>query len=198
MPPHVGSRYGFALGVRGDDRVLELTDREPYRYRAHADNRTHLVVQGDTLYTATPRETVALDATTCALRWKFTYRPEEERCAGSSRGVALHDGRIFRGTCDGRMIALDAATGRLLWKNAIAVPQLGESTTAAPLAWLVEEGPVIAYRRGDTVVAANCGDETSEVVLPDVLIAGTRAIELRANLPAQLTPEGALDQPPLD
>ena len=73
-----------------------------------------LVVQGDTLYTATPRETVALDATTCALRWKFTYRPEEERCGGSSRGVALHDGRIFRGTCDGRLIALDAATGRRL------------------------------------------------------------------------------------
>lgn len=94
-----------------------------------------LVVHGDTLYTATPRETVALDATTCALRWQFTYRPEEERCGGSNRGVALHDGRIFRGTCDGRLIALDAATGRLLWKNAIAVPQLGESTTAAPLAW---------------------------------------------------------------
>lgn len=94
-----------------------------------------LVVQGDTIYTATARETVALDATTCELRWKFNYRPEEDRCGGSNRGVALHDGRIFRGTCDGRLIALDAATGRLLWKNAIAVPQLGESTTASPLVW---------------------------------------------------------------
>src|SRR5690606_25505874 len=94
-----------------------------------------LAVQGNILYTATPRETVAPDATTCALRRKFTYRPEEDRCAGSNRGVALHDGRIFRGTCDGRLIALDAATGQLLWKNAIAVPGLGESTTAAPLAW---------------------------------------------------------------
>lgn len=94
-----------------------------------------LIVQGDTLYTATPRETVAIDATTCELRWKFTYRPEEERCGGSNRGVALMDGRLFRGTCDGRLIALDAATGRLLWAHQIAVPQLGESTTAAPLAW---------------------------------------------------------------
>jgi alcohol dehydrogenase (cytochrome c) len=94
-----------------------------------------LIVQGDTLYTGTPRETVALDATTCALRWKYDYRPEDERCGGSSRGVALLDGRIFRGTCDGRLIALDAATGRLLWKTVIASPQLGESTTAAPLAW---------------------------------------------------------------
>ena len=94
-----------------------------------------LIVQGDTIYTGTPRETVALDATTCALRWKFEYRPEEGSCGGSSRGVALLDGRIFRGTCDGRLIALDAATGRLLWKNVIATPLLGESTTAAPLAW---------------------------------------------------------------
>jgi alcohol dehydrogenase (cytochrome c) len=94
-----------------------------------------LVVQGDTIYTATPRETVALDATDCSLRWKYDYRAEDERCGGSNRGVALLDGRVFRGTCDGRLIALDAATGRLLWKSVIAVPHLGESTTAAPLAW---------------------------------------------------------------
>jgi glucose dehydrogenase len=94
-----------------------------------------LIVQGGTIYTATPRETVALDATNCALRWKFDYRAEDERCGGSSRGVALLDGRVFRGTCDGRLIALDAATGALLWKSIIATPHLGESTTAAPLAW---------------------------------------------------------------
>jgi alcohol dehydrogenase (cytochrome c) len=94
-----------------------------------------LIVQGDTIYTGTSRETVALDATTCAPRWKYEYRPEEASCSGSSRGVALLDGRIFRGTCDGRLIALDALTGKLLWKNVIASPLLGESTTAAPLAW---------------------------------------------------------------
>lgn len=50
MPPRVGSRYGFALGVWDADGVLHLTDREPYRFRAHADNRTHRVVQGDALW----------------------------------------------------------------------------------------------------------------------------------------------------
>ncbi len=94
-----------------------------------------LIVQGDTIYTGTSRETVALDATTCQPRWKYEYRPEDERCGGSSRGVALDGGRVFRGTCDGRLIALDAATGKLLWKNAIASPQLGEGTVAAPLVW---------------------------------------------------------------
>ena len=33
------------------------------------------------------------------------------------------------------LVALDAQTGRQLWKNQIAVPALGESTPGAPLAW---------------------------------------------------------------
>lgn len=93
------------------------------------------VVVDGTLYTSTGRETVALDATNCAVRWKFDYQPEEERCGGANRGVAVLDGRVFRGTCDGRLIALDAVTGRLLWKTVIASQVLGEATTAAPLAW---------------------------------------------------------------
>ena len=59
-----------------------------------------LVVRDGVIYTGTARETVALDATSCALKWKFVYQPEEARCGGSSRGVALMDGRVFRGTCD--------------------------------------------------------------------------------------------------
>jgi alcohol dehydrogenase (cytochrome c) len=94
-----------------------------------------LIVRDGVIYTGTARETVALDATTCALIWKFVYQPEEVSCGGSSRGVALLDGRVFRGTCDGRLVALDAATGKLLWKNVIARQQLGESTPGAPLAW---------------------------------------------------------------
>jgi len=94
-----------------------------------------LIVRDGVIYTGTGRETVALDAATCAVRWKFAYQPEDERCGGSSRGVALLGGRVFRGTCDGRLVALDAATGKLLWKNIIASTQLGESTQGAPLAW---------------------------------------------------------------
>jgi alcohol dehydrogenase (cytochrome c) len=94
-----------------------------------------LIVADGVIYTDTGRETVAIDATTCALRWKYTYEPEEERYSPSSRGLALLDGRIFRGTGDARLIALDAATGKLLWKNVIGAPRLGESASAAPLAW---------------------------------------------------------------
>lgn len=94
-----------------------------------------LIVDDGVIYTDTARQTVALDATTCRLRWKYDYQPEEERCGGSNRGLALLNGRLFRGTCDGRLIALDAATGKLIWKNVIAAPRLGEASSAVPLAW---------------------------------------------------------------
>ena len=94
-----------------------------------------LIVVDGVIYTATGRETVAVDATSCALRWKYTYRADEERVSSSTRGVAVLDGRVFRGTGDGRVIALDAATGKLLWKTEVAAPRLAESTAAAPLAW---------------------------------------------------------------
>lgn len=94
-----------------------------------------LVVVDGAIYVATGRETVALDATSCALRWKFEYNPDEEPCGGGNRGVAVLDGRVFRGTCDGRLVALDAKSGKLLWKNVIANPRLGESTPGVPLAW---------------------------------------------------------------
>jgi alcohol dehydrogenase (cytochrome c) len=94
-----------------------------------------LVVVDGVIYTNTGLETVAIDATACALRWKYTYVPEEERFSPSNRGLAVLNGRVFRGTGDARLIALDAATGKVIWKTVIGTPGLGESATAAPLAW---------------------------------------------------------------
>ncbi len=94
-----------------------------------------LVVVDGTIYTDTGLETVALDARTCAIRWKHRYVPAEERYSPSNRGLAVMNGRVFRGTGDARLIALDAETGKLLWKDVIGAPRLGEAASAAPLAW---------------------------------------------------------------
>jgi hypothetical protein len=50
MPPRVGSRYSFSWGIRDSQGRLFLTDREPYGYHDHPDNRVHVVMQGDTLF----------------------------------------------------------------------------------------------------------------------------------------------------
>jgi alcohol dehydrogenase (cytochrome c) len=117
------------------ENIGRLGERCRVQVDGPASFHAGLVVVDGVIYASTSRETVALDAGTCAVRWRYAYRPDETRCSGANRGVALLDGRLFRGTCDGRLIALDAATGRLLWKNVIANPNLGEGTTAAPLAW---------------------------------------------------------------
>jgi alcohol dehydrogenase (cytochrome c) len=94
-----------------------------------------LIVVDGVIYTGTGRETVAIDATTCALIWRHSYTPDDDRNSPSTRGVAVMNGRVFRGTSDDRLIALDAATGKLIWKTVIGAPGLGESSSAAPLAW---------------------------------------------------------------
>ena len=87
------------------------------------------------IYTNTARETVAIDGATCKVLWKNTYVPRDMESKPSSRGPAVMNGRLFRGTGDGRLIALDAKTGKLLWSNVIAARRLNEYTSAAPLAW---------------------------------------------------------------
>ena len=79
----------------------------------------------------------------------------------SNRGPAYLDGTIFRGTVDGRVVALDAKTGKILWDEQYADPKIGESFVAAPIAWkgkvfigisisdLGIHGRMLAHRRQD-------------------------------------------------
>ena len=49
--------------------------------------------------------------------------------------VAFAAGRLFRGTGDAHVIAIDAATGTLVWDVAIGDPARGETVPLAPVAW---------------------------------------------------------------
>ena len=95
------------------------------------------VVVDGTLYLTTAVNTYALDAATCALRWKhaYHYSPAPPFDLKVNRGVAYLNGRLFRGSNDGRVYALDAWTGRELWNVAAADPSKGETFPAAPVAW---------------------------------------------------------------
>lgn len=55
MPPRLYSRHTFCAAVKDDAGRLFLTERVPYGYRKLADTRTHVVVQGDTLWTLAGR-----------------------------------------------------------------------------------------------------------------------------------------------
>src|SRR6266699_4047972 len=93
------------------------------------------VVVGDTLFVTTPHTTVALDATTCRLIWRFVDAATKADVYAVNRGVAYLDGRVFRGTPDGRLVALRSDSGRVLWNVKVGDPAAGEFTSSAPVAW---------------------------------------------------------------
>ncbi|HJU88464.1 MAG TPA: PQQ-binding-like beta-propeller repeat protein [Gemmatimonadaceae bacterium] len=100
------------------------------------------VVVAGIMYFTTALNTYAIDAASCALIWRHTYvfRPAPPFDPNNTnRGVGYlgsPDGaRIFRGANDGRVLALDAHTGRQVWNVVAADPLRGETISAAPVAW---------------------------------------------------------------
>jgi quinohemoprotein ethanol dehydrogenase len=106
-----------------------------------------------TLYVAAGYSIVhAVDVRTGRLLWR--YDPHVGRTAGSRlrtgwgiRGLAYWQGRLFIGTQDGRLLALQAATGRRLWSV--------QTLDAAPCAGI--SGPPRAYH-GKVVIGFAGGD----------------------------------------
>jgi alcohol dehydrogenase (cytochrome c) len=96
---------------------------------------TGLVEVGGRLLFASEFDTFAIDPNDCHLLWRAheSYAPSTPQ--GVNRGVAVLDGRVFRGTQDGRVIAYELATGKRLWEQTIADRSKGESAPAAPIAW---------------------------------------------------------------
>ena len=94
-----------------------------------------LIVIDGVMYATTPDDTLALDPTDCTILWRHSHRRDDAAPFPVNRGVAYYAGRLFRGTVDGRVLALDARTGSELWANVVGAPIDGEIVTGAPLAW---------------------------------------------------------------
>lgn len=109
---------------------------------------TPLVVDG-TMYTVqSPNDVIALNATTGKTLWTYTYtpNPDARNCCGKlTRGLAIHGDTIFLAAFDANMIAIDAKTGKELWKTNAADPKMGSAFTHAPL---VVKDKVIAGTAG--------------------------------------------------
>ena len=93
-----------------------------------------LLMVGRTLYVNTFRAVYAIDATDCALDWRYVIAFKRLPNHPSSRGSSYWDGKIFFGTADGQLIALDAATGKPVWDVVNAIGH-GETFISAPIAW---------------------------------------------------------------
>jgi quinohemoprotein ethanol dehydrogenase len=107
---------------------------------------------GQLLYFTGSYATVyAVDAVSGKLVWKFDPKTWEHNPTkmnygfGANRGAAYSDGKIFSAALDGRLFALDATTGRMIWSTETTDPQAGQTITGAPR---VFNGKVIIGQAG--------------------------------------------------
>ncbi|WP_280173499.1 methanol/ethanol family PQQ-dependent dehydrogenase [Hyphomicrobium sp. CS1GBMeth3] len=100
------------------------------------------IVVGTTLYFVTPYPNVlyALDITKpgMPLKWKFEPKPEAASqgvacCDVVNRGASYSDGRIYFNTLDGQTLAVDAESGKEVWRTKLGDITVGETITMAPL-----------------------------------------------------------------
>ena len=97
---------------------------------------TPLVVDGILYGTAPDNRAFALDARSGRPIWLYQRQlPADIRpcCGRINRGVAILENKVFMGTLDAHVIALDAKTGSVLWDVAAIDYKLGYSFTLAPL-----------------------------------------------------------------
>jgi PQQ-dependent dehydrogenase (methanol/ethanol family) len=100
------------------------------------------LVVGDTMYLIAPYPNYlyALDLARpgAPMKWKFEPNPNASAqgvacCDVVARGVAYADGKIFMNTLDGQAIAVEAASGKEVWRTRLADITRGETVTMAPL-----------------------------------------------------------------
>ena len=107
-----------------------------------------LVVNGVMFITTSYNHVYAVNASTGEQYWHYKHKigPVSTYCCGpNNKGVAISEGKLFMGTLDAKIVALDAKSGKLLWQTQIADPELGYSETMAPT---VVDGKVLIGTNG--------------------------------------------------
>ena len=137
LPDHdyAGTRHS-PLALLTRDNVGRLRPVCEYRFEEAGRLGDNPIVHDGVLYATAGDLTVALDAATCAERWRHAWTGVGQGRARpffKSRGVSLRDGVLVRGTSEGTLLALDAATGRVRWSRPVASPGRFEFITTTPL-----------------------------------------------------------------
>ena len=131
----------FHTGVSDPNMAMEMTP---------------LVVHGVMYVTTGDDDVYALNAATGKQIWAYhpTDMPSPSTlpicCNNDNRGVAYNEGKIFDARLDGNLVALNAATGKVIWKTAVDLPSNGASMTIAPQ--IVEDTVVVGVSGAEFAV----------------------------------------------
>ena len=117
-----GQRFS-ALHAIDTGTVARLLPRWTYHSGVTATFQATPIVVGGVMFVSLPFSgVVALDAARGRELWRYTHTPRTAKlcCGPGNRGVAVSGGRVYVGTVDGRLLALDARTGAIVWGVTVA------------------------------------------------------------------------------
>jgi alcohol dehydrogenase (cytochrome c) len=147
---YLGRRYS-PLDQVNTTNAPALTAKWVYQTAATGKfETTPLVVDGILYATAPDNRAFALDARTGRPIWMYQHAlPGDIRpcCGRVNRGVAILGDKVFLGTLDAHVIALDAKAGNVVWDVVAADYRTGYSFTVAPL--VVKDLVVIGVSGGE-------------------------------------------------
>ena len=140
-----GILYAFvALGVMIPFRLLAFPD---------LTSEGSLTASGTIFISEPPSNVVALEAATGREIWRYVRRLPEKLpvcCGRVNRGIAILGHRLFLGTLDAKLVALDAHTGAVQWETEVAAPGDGFTITGAPL--VVRDAVLIGVSGGEFAI----------------------------------------------
>jgi alcohol dehydrogenase (cytochrome c) len=127
-------RYS-ALSQINTNNVSQLKVLCTYDTKQFTSFETGMIMVDGALIGTTEHDIFSLDPANCHENWRTHEDYTPASVLAVNRGAAYMDGRLFRGTEDGRVLAYDFKTGKRIWEATVADPKIGESTPAAPIAW---------------------------------------------------------------
>lgn len=119
----LGGRRFSPLASIDTETVGRLAPAWTYHSGVTATFQATPIVVDSVMFVSLPFSGVAaLDARTGREIWRYTHRSRVAKlcCGPANRGVAVAEGKVFVGTVDGRLVALDAATGSPVWDVTVA------------------------------------------------------------------------------
>lgn len=173
------SAWGYSpLKQITPDNVGRLRLAWALTMREGSNQPTPLVHEGIMYLTHSGNVIQALEAATGELIWEYSYPypPESKTLGGPTRNIALYDGKLFMTTYDAALVAIDARTGKQLWRAVKADWREGYTHTAGPV---VADGVVVSgisgcerFKEGGCFITGHDPDtgkelwRTSTIALP--------------------------------
>ena len=128
-----GDRYS-PLSEISRANVAQIKPICAYKLPEVTSLQTGPIVVGGTMYFTTDTISYAINASTCTEKWRQARHSAKPSPLLVNRGFAYMDGRLFRGTSDSHVLAMDTTDGHVLWDRVVNVTAPGMSIPMAPIA----------------------------------------------------------------